>query len=77
MLLMGYGKRTTYLRDVAELVDPLDPLQVEATNGTEMSHTGWVEVSFKLTANDEELLIPVLEATSNLVLLLALMSLST
>lgn len=53
------------LRDVAELVDPLDPLQVEAANGTEMPHTGWVEVSFKLTANDEKLLIPVLVLRGN------------
>ncbi|KAI3374922.1 hypothetical protein L3Q82_021061 [Scortum barcoo] len=48
------------LRDVAELFDPLDPLQIEAANGTEMPYVGWLEVSFKLTANDEELIIPML-----------------
>lgn len=53
------------LRDVAELVDPLEPLQVEAANGTEMPHTGWVEVSLKLTADDEELLIPMLVLRGN------------
>ncbi len=53
------------LRDVAELVDPLTPLQVEAANGTEMPYTGWLEVSFKLSASDDELLIPVLVLRGN------------
>ena len=53
------------LRDVAELVDPLDPLHIEAANGTEMPYIGWLEVSFKLTANDEELLIPMLVLKGN------------
>ena len=53
------------LRDVAELIDPLDPLHIEAANGTEMPYIGWLEVSFKLTANDEELLIPMLVLKGN------------
>ena len=53
------------LRDVAELVDPLDPLQIEAANGTEMPYIGWLEVSFKLTASDRELLIPMLVLKGN------------
>ncbi|GAA6092353.1 uncharacterized protein LOC106567938 [Tachysurus ichikawai] len=44
------------LRDVSELVDPLDPLQIEAANGTEMPYVGWLEV----TAGDDPLLIPML-----------------
>lgn len=48
------------LRDVSELVDPLDPLHIEAANGTEMPYVGWLEVSFKLTAGDDELRIPML-----------------
>lgn len=53
------------LRDVAELVNPLDPLQIEAANGTEMPYVGWLEVSFKLTASDHELLIPMLVLKGN------------
>lgn len=53
------------LRDVAELIDPLDPLQIEAANGTEMPYIGWLEVSFKLTASDDELLIPMLVLKGN------------
>lgn len=48
------------LKDVAELVDPLDPLQIEAANGTEMPYVGWLEASFKLAASDDELIIPIL-----------------
>ncbi|KAL6485538.1 hypothetical protein MHYP_G00049300 [Metynnis hypsauchen] len=48
------------LRDIAEIIDPLDPLQVEAANGTEIPYVGWVELTFKLAANAEELHIPVL-----------------
>uniref|UniRef100_A0A3B3I1Y0 ribonuclease H n=1 Tax=Oryzias latipes TaxID=8090 RepID=A0A3B3I1Y0_ORYLA len=48
------------LRDVLELLDPLQSLHLEAANGTDMPFIGWVEVSFKLTADDSELLIPIL-----------------
>ncbi len=43
---MRCGKQATYtqpdvtLTDVAELVDPRDPLQVEAASGTEMPYVG-------------------------------------
>lgn len=53
------------LRDIAELIDPLDPLQIEAANGTEMPYVGWLEVSFRLTASDDELLIPMLVLKGN------------
>lgn len=53
------------LRDIAELVDPLEPLQLEAANGTEIPYIGWLEVSFRLTANDEDLLIPMLVLKGN------------
>lgn len=53
------------LRDVAEIVDPLDPLQIEAANRTEMPYTGWVEVPFKLVASDDESLIPMLLLKDN------------
>lgn len=48
------------LRDITELIDPHDPLQLEAANGTEMPYVGWLEVLFQLTASDNEWLIPVL-----------------
>ena len=53
------------LRDIAELIDPIDPLQIEAANGTEMPYVGWLEVSFRLTASDDELLIPMLVLKGN------------
>lgn len=48
------------LRDITELTDPHDPLQLEAANGTEMPYVGWLEVLFQLTGSDNEWLIPVL-----------------
>lgn len=36
-------------------------LYLEAANGTDVRYVGWVEVPFKFTASDSELLIPVLE----------------
>lgn len=48
------------LRNIAEIVDPLDPLQIEAANGTEIPYIGWVELTFKLSVNAEEIQIPVL-----------------
>lgn len=39
------------LRDIAEIIDPDDPLQIEAANGTEMPYVGWVEVTFRLAAD--------------------------
>jgi len=48
------------LRDIAEIVDPDDPLQIEAANGTEMPYVGWVEVTFKLAAGVEEFHVPML-----------------
>lgn len=48
------------LKDVAELVDPLNPLQIEAANGTDMPYIGWLEAAFKLAADDDELIIPIL-----------------
>lgn len=48
------------LRNVAEFVDPLDPLQIEAANGTEMPYVGWLEASFKLAASDDEMIMPIL-----------------
>lgn len=48
------------LRNIDELIDPLSPLHIEAANGTNMPYVGWVEVPFKLIANDTELLVPVL-----------------
>lgn len=53
------------LRDIAEIVDPDDPLQIEAPNGTEMPYVGWIEVTFRLTANSEELHVPVLVMKGN------------
>lgn len=53
------------LRDVSELTNQDEPLHLEAANGTEMPYIGWVEVPFKLTANDPELLIPVLVLKNN------------
>lgn len=53
------------LRDVKELIGPSDPLQIEAANGTEMPYVGWLEVTFKLTASDDEMLIPVLVLKGN------------
>lgn len=50
----------TKLRDIAEIVDPDNPLQVEAANGTEMPYVGWVELTFRLAASDEELHVPML-----------------
>ncbi|KAL1268898.1 hypothetical protein QQF64_034261 [Cirrhinus molitorella] len=34
-----------WMRDIAEIVDPDNPLQIEAANGTEIPYVGWVEVS--------------------------------
>lgn len=48
------------LREITELIDPHDPLQLEAANGTAMPYVGWLEVLFQLTASDDEWLIPVL-----------------
>jgi len=48
------------LRKVSELIDPDEPLHLEAANGTDMPYVGWVEIPFKLTASDSELLVPVL-----------------
>ena len=45
---------------MSELIDPHEPLHLEAANGTDMPHVGWVEIPFTLTASDSELLIPVL-----------------
>lgn len=53
------------LRDITELIDPCDSLQIEAANGTEMPYVGWLEVSFRLTASDDELLIPMLVLKGN------------
>lgn len=53
------------IRDVVELQDPLDPLHIEAANGTDMPYSGWLEVPFKLTTMDDELLIPVLVLKGN------------
>lgn len=43
----------------------LYPLQIEAANGTEMPYIGWLEVSFKLTVSDDELLTPTLVLKGN------------
>ena len=53
------------LRNVSEIIDANNPLQLEAANGTDMPYIGWVEIPFKLTANDFELLIPVLVLKGN------------
>lgn len=49
----------TKLRDISEIVDPDDPLQVEAANGTEMPYVGWVELTFRLAASTEEFHLPM------------------
>lgn len=46
--------------DVSELIDQLDPLHIEAANGTEMPYVGLLNASFKLAANDSELMTPIL-----------------
>ncbi len=43
------------LRDIAEVVDPDDPLQTEAANGTKMLYVGWIEVTFRLVAGAKEM----------------------
>lgn len=48
------------LRDRAEIIDPNDPLQIEAANGTEMPYVGWVEVTFRLADGTEEFHVPML-----------------
>lgn len=48
------------LRDIAELVESTNSLQLEADNRTEMPYVGWLEIPFQLTASDHERLIPVL-----------------
>lgn len=53
------------LRNIAEIIDPLDPLQLEAANGTEMPYVGYVEVTFSLAADAKELHIPVLVLKGN------------
>lgn len=50
----------TKLRDISEIVDPDDPLQVEAANGTEMPYVGWVVLTFRLAASAEEFRVPML-----------------
>lgn len=47
--------------DVADLCPRINiNIYIEAANGTDMPCTGWLEVTFKLTVMDDELLIPVL-----------------
>lgn len=53
------------LRDVAEILDRLDPLKAEAATGAEMLYIRWLEVSFRLNANDKELLIPTFVLKGN------------
>lgn len=48
------------LRDITEIIDPLEPLELEAANGTGMPYVGWIEVTFKLSTDANELLIPIL-----------------
>lgn len=48
------------LRDIAEIVDSNDPLQVEAANGTEMPYVGWIEVTFRLEGAADEFHVPML-----------------
>lgn len=57
-------------RDISELIDSLDPLQIETANRTEIPYVGWLEVWFKLAANDNELIVPkiLVNETSNCVL---------
>ena len=49
------------LREIAEIIDPLEPLQLEAANGTGMPYVGYVEVTFSLAADAKELQISELQ----------------
>lgn len=45
---------------MSELIDQNEPLHLEAANVTDMPYVGWVEIPFKLTAKDSELLLYLL-----------------
>ncbi len=53
------------LRDIAEIVDPDNPLQIEAANGTEMPYAGWVEVTVRLVGSTAEIHVPMLVMKGN------------
>lgn len=53
------------LRDIAEIVDPDNPLQIEAANGTEMPYVGWVEVTVRLVGSTAEFHVPILFMKGN------------
>lgn len=67
LLLMRYGKLTTYigLRDIAEIVNPDNPLQTEAANGTEMPYVGWVEITLRLVGSAAEFQVSILIMKGN------------
>lgn len=51
------------LRDISELIDAPDNLQIIAANGQSMPYRGWIEVTFGLAAegaNAKELVVPML-----------------
>ncbi len=53
------------LRDIAEIVDPDNPLQIEATNGTEMPYAVRVEVIVRLVGSTAEIHVPMLVMKGN------------
>lgn len=53
------------LRDIAEVVDPANPLQIEAANGTKMPYVGWIEVAIRLDGSTDELHVPMLVMRGN------------
>ncbi|KAL1278521.1 hypothetical protein QQF64_025194 [Cirrhinus molitorella] len=54
-----------WMRDIAEIVDPDNPLQIEAANGTEIPYVGWVEVSVRLVGSSAEFHVPMLVMKGN------------
>ena len=47
-----------HLRDISELLDV--QLNLTTANGTVLSYSGWVEVSFRLKSSRDELMVPFL-----------------
>lgn len=51
------------LRDISEILDTADTLEVVAANGENMPYTGWVEITFRLASGGgptTEVIVPTL-----------------
>ena len=70
---MTCGKKLTYqtqdLRDISELLDTSDTLDIVAANGENMPYVGWVKITFSLAyagAPTTEVIVPTLVMKGNI-----------